>query len=194
MFGYHGRFAVLNICSQPSIQKLVGSLAQDAQVYLTEEAVHTDAYVEETPGVNNALMDLKEEFVPSSVDQAILIQAVKKINVRVTTRNKRYAETVGIRIALPNDDCYIFSNNRFHRSLTLPLGQQFMYGPIRCIDSLRSYGHEQWRYIQIAVKFLYGLLFRDHHPPPELASFFMQHSVSPHPTIRIVAQKYTIFR
>ncbi|KAI0961210.1 hypothetical protein AcV7_000369 [Taiwanofungus camphoratus] len=157
---FHGQYLLSLLECQhqekPSIQKLVGSLAQDAQVYLTEEAVHTDAYVEETPGVNNALMDLKEEFVPSSVDQAILIQAVKKINVRVTTRNKRYAETIS------------------------------------SILDVASRPTIHWRYIQIAMKFLYGLLFRDHHPPPELASFFVQHSVSPHPTIRIVAQKAVI--
>ncbi|KAH8100456.1 ARM repeat-containing protein [Cristinia sonorae] len=46
-----------------------------------------------------------------------------------------------------------------------------------------------WRYVQFAARFLYGLLRRDVAPPPEMAKFFIDMSISPHPTIRSTAQK-----
>ncbi|KAL7285729.1 hypothetical protein ACG7TL_000834 [Trametes sanguinea] len=49
-----------------------------------------------------------------------------------------------------------------------------------------------WRYVQFAIRFLYGLLRRDCAPPPALAAFFLKQSISPHTTIRVTAQKAVV--
>ncbi|KAI0762664.1 ARM repeat-containing protein [Fomes fomentarius] len=49
-----------------------------------------------------------------------------------------------------------------------------------------------WRYVQFAIRFLYGLLRRDQAPPPSLAAFFLRQSISPHTTIRVTAQKAVV--
>ncbi|KAJ6501707.1 hypothetical protein C8R47DRAFT_1108448 [Mycena vitilis] len=41
-----------------------------------------------------------------------------------------------------------------------------------------------WRYVQMAARFLSALLRRDVAPPPAVAEFFLEHSISPQPTIR----------
>ncbi len=79
---------------QPSVQKLVGNVAQDALVYLNEESCHTDAFAEDISGVLRALADLRHEFSASLVDPRILQEALLKSNVRVPLKNQRYAETV----------------------------------------------------------------------------------------------------
>ncbi|KAF7339947.1 hypothetical protein MVEN_01912400 [Mycena venus] len=45
-----------------------------------------------------------------------------------------------------------------------------------------------WRYVQIATRFLSALLRRDVAAPPGVAQFFLEHSISPQPTIRASAQ------
>ncbi|KAJ7785950.1 hypothetical protein B0H16DRAFT_1488659 [Mycena metata] len=45
-----------------------------------------------------------------------------------------------------------------------------------------------WRYVQIATRFLSALLRRDIPVPPGVAQFFLEHSISPQPTIRTSAQ------
>ncbi|KAG6869165.1 hypothetical protein C0993_012264 [Termitomyces sp. T159_Od127] len=46
-----------------------------------------------------------------------------------------------------------------------------------------------WRYVQMASRFLLGLLRRDAVTPPEVVKFFMEQTLSPQPTIRYTAQK-----
>ncbi|KAK7468647.1 Proteasome activator BLM10 [Stygiomarasmius scandens] len=46
-----------------------------------------------------------------------------------------------------------------------------------------------WRYVQMACRFLYGLLRRDVPFPPEVASFFLEHTISPQPSIRLCSQR-----
>ncbi|KAJ7456643.1 hypothetical protein FB451DRAFT_1276697 [Mycena latifolia] len=54
-----------------------------------------------------------------------------------------------------------------------------------------------WRYVQIATRFLAALLRRDVPALPGVAQFFLEHSISPQPTIRASAQlaivKLTMF-
>jgi proteasome activator subunit 4 len=45
-----------------------------------------------------------------------------------------------------------------------------------------------WRYVQMAERFLNNLLRRDSPAPPEVAKLFMEHSISPQPTISNNAQ------
>ena len=90
---FHLRRAYL-VSAQPSVQKLVGSVAQDALVYLNEESCHTDGFTEDVPGVLAALEDLTGEFSRPIVDQAILRAAEGKSTARITLKNRRYAETV----------------------------------------------------------------------------------------------------
>ncbi|THV06075.1 hypothetical protein K435DRAFT_712109 [Dendrothele bispora CBS 962.96] len=46
-----------------------------------------------------------------------------------------------------------------------------------------------WRYVQIACRFLNGLLRRDVASSPEAVTFFMQHTISPQPSIRLSSQR-----
>ena len=78
---------------QPSIQKLVGNLSTDCLTHLTEEAVHTDAYTQDTPGVKTALRDLRTEF--SAVDPGLLAEVLQKAPIRATRRKHMYNQTVG---------------------------------------------------------------------------------------------------
>lgn len=78
---------------QPSIQKLVGNLGSDCLPHLTEEAVHTDADTQATPGIENALLALKEEF-SSSVNSDLLAEALRKAPIRAAKRKAAYDETV----------------------------------------------------------------------------------------------------
>ena len=63
-------------------------------VHLSEEATHVDAYVLETPGVDQALFDLEIEFSASFVDQNILKKATEKSKARVIRRDVVYSDTV----------------------------------------------------------------------------------------------------
>ncbi|KAJ8084329.1 Proteasome activator BLM10 [Marasmius tenuissimus] len=46
-----------------------------------------------------------------------------------------------------------------------------------------------WRYVQMATRFLYGLLSRAFTQPPELYEFFINHVVSPQPSIRSTSSR-----
>ncbi|KAF7784715.1 hypothetical protein Agabi119p4_880 [Agaricus bisporus var. burnettii] len=46
-----------------------------------------------------------------------------------------------------------------------------------------------WRYVQMSLGFLFNLLRRDHPVMPQMAQFFVDHCISPQPTIRATAQK-----
>ncbi|OBZ79732.1 Proteasome activator complex subunit 4A [Grifola frondosa] len=157
---FHGQYLLSLLDCQhqekPSIQKLVGSVAQDALVYLTEESIHTDAFAEEVPGVMQAVDALKEDFTYTSTDQQLLAEAAAKANARAVTKNQRYTEVVSAILEV----------------------------------AMRPTTH--WRYLQFGARFLYGLLRRDHPPPPALAAFFLQNSISPHATIRLTAQKAVV--
>ena len=82
------------ISYQPSVQKLIDSVAQDALVYLNEESCHTDAFIEPIPGVLQALNALKQEFSSPVVDQSVLEAAAGKSDARVALKYQRYTETV----------------------------------------------------------------------------------------------------
>lgn len=87
---------MINVALQPSIQKLVGNLAQDAAVYLTEEATHTGAFLENIPGVINALTALKEEYPVTSEDHRILAHAIQKVPDRAAAKNRHHEDTVNV--------------------------------------------------------------------------------------------------
>ncbi|KAL6304169.1 ARM repeat-containing protein [Sparassis latifolia] len=154
---FHGQYllALLECQHQekPSIQKLVGSLAQDALMLMAEESVHTEAYPEEVPGVLSAVTDLKKDLDYLEAYGEVQEQALQRVGVRMARRNERYVQTVS------------------------------------AILEVASKPTTHWRYLQIAAKFLYALLRRDFPPSPELARFFTRLSISPHPTIRTIAQK-----
>ncbi|TFK89763.1 ARM repeat-containing protein [Polyporus arcularius HHB13444] len=157
---FHGQYLLSLLDCQhqekPSVQKLVGSVAQDALVYLNEESFHTDAFTEEIPDVLRALGELKQEFASSVVDQAIARAAAEKCGPRVVLKNRRYMETVN------------------------------------AILEVAERPTTHWRYVQFAIRFLYGLLRRDSAPPPAVAAFFLRQSISPHNTIRVTAQKAVV--
>ena len=79
---------------QPSVQKLITSIAQDCVLHLNEEATHIDAYALETPRVDQALFDLENEFSTSFVDRNFLKNATEKSTARVIRRNIVYNDTV----------------------------------------------------------------------------------------------------
>lgn len=79
---------------QPSIQKLVGSVAQDCLSFLTEESFHTDVFNEDTSSLGHALEELFHEFSPNLIDQDLLEKALAKAPVRAAVKTERYNEDV----------------------------------------------------------------------------------------------------
>ena len=78
----------------------MNSVAQDVLIHLNEEAVHTDAFTESVPGLEEALAELKKEFSANFLDQQILSEANHKIASRVTNRFKSYDQTVWVSCSL----------------------------------------------------------------------------------------------
>ncbi|KAL4243149.1 BLM10 family protein [Abortiporus biennis] len=138
---------------KPSIQNVVGSIAQDALVHLAEEAMHTDAFADGTLRLEEALHNLYREFSSQLVDKTLLDQANLKTPARINLKLQKENQTI-------LDLLEIASRPSTH-----------------------------WRYVQMSMRFLYHLLRRDASPPPQLARFFAEHTISPHPTIRTYAQK-----
>ncbi|TFK57500.1 ARM repeat-containing protein [Heliocybe sulcata] len=155
----HGKYlsALLECQHQekPSIQQLVASLAHDCLVHLSEEAVHTDSYAEETPAIDAILNDLEVEFT-STIDEDLLKEAAGKAGIRASARESAYQHTLSSILSL----------------------------------ALKPTTH--WRYVQMAIRFMYGLLRRDAHTPPMLAQFLLEHTVSPHATIRAYSQRAVV--
>ncbi|EPQ60983.1 hypothetical protein GLOTRDRAFT_53630 [Gloeophyllum trabeum ATCC 11539] len=157
---FHGKYLVALLECQhqekPSIQQLVASLAHDSLVHLSEEAIHTDAYKEDTSGVLSGLEDLQTEFASPFTDQKLLQEAMSKVDKRASQREAAYQETVS------------------------------------SILNLALKGTTHWRYVQMAIRFMYGLLRRDVHTSPALARFLLENTISPHPTIRTYAQRAVV--
>jgi proteasome activator subunit 4 len=62
--------------------------------YLTEEAVHTDAFTQDTPGIKTVLLALEAEFSSSALDADLLVEALQKAPTRIAKRRYRYNQTV----------------------------------------------------------------------------------------------------
>ena len=90
---------------QPSIQKLVGNVAQDCLSFLTEESFHTDVFNEDTSSLEHALDELAQEFSPNLIDRALLDKALEKAPVRAAVKIQRYNEDVRL-CRLVNADSY----------------------------------------------------------------------------------------
>ncbi|KAF9648519.1 ARM repeat-containing protein [Thelephora ganbajun] len=82
---------------KPSIQKLVSDCASECLAHLSDEAVHSEAYREDIPGVLAALDDLEKVFGDSLVDKALLKEALEKVDARFaaeTGKHERNLESV----------------------------------------------------------------------------------------------------
>jgi len=88
---------VVNLCHcQPSIQKLITSIAHDATANLAEETTRTDAYTESAPQVKLATDALRTELSPDVIDHDVLSEALRKSVARIEAREKKYNQTVGL--------------------------------------------------------------------------------------------------
>lgn len=92
--GFYSLYGVTYASTQPSIQKIITSISQDALGFLTEEAIHTDAYSEEIPRVVEALAELDAEFSPGFIDQALVRDAVIKARARAELKVRKQDEDV----------------------------------------------------------------------------------------------------
>ncbi|EIN13635.1 hypothetical protein PUNSTDRAFT_94829 [Punctularia strigosozonata HHB-11173 SS5] len=79
---------------KPSIQKLISSIASDVTPYLSEEAVHTDAFMEDISAVEAAIESLRSEFSPALINQGLLEEALAKAPVRSQRRIRNYDEVL----------------------------------------------------------------------------------------------------
>lgn len=79
---------------QPSIQKLVTNCASECLAHLSDEAVHSEAYREDIPGVLVVLDDLEGEFSGSLVDKALLEEALEKMEARFTMETRKHERNV----------------------------------------------------------------------------------------------------
>ena len=57
--------------------------------------MHTDAYLLETPRVEEALLGLEAEFTNELVSKPLLTEATRKGRVRIAKRSMAYNNTVG---------------------------------------------------------------------------------------------------
>lgn len=79
---------------QPSIQKLVSSVANDAIANLAEETTRTDAYTDSVPAIKLAADALRIEFSLNMIDDDLLGEALQKSSIRALARESKYSETV----------------------------------------------------------------------------------------------------
>ena len=79
---------------QPSIQKLVSNCASECLAHLSDEAVHSEAYREDIPGVIAALDDLEGVFNDSVLDRALLKVALDRMEVRFTAETQKHEKNV----------------------------------------------------------------------------------------------------
>ena len=89
-------YQTLSICSlvQPSIQKLVSNCASECLAHLGDEAVHSEAYREDIPGVLSALETLEGSFGGSLVDKALLKKATENMEARFTAETRKHEKNV----------------------------------------------------------------------------------------------------
>lgn len=102
-------FHTLLTAVQPSIQKLVGSVVQDALVHLTEESVHTVTFSESTQRLDTVLQSLAEEFSTRLINHSILKRAVDRSPARISQRLQLYQDTVSTWKAYLGMSCSLFS-------------------------------------------------------------------------------------
>lgn len=79
---------------QPSIQKLVANITSESLVHLTEEAVNTDTYTDDTPDLRDAARELVQEFGPQVLDRDLAEEARRKAGVRRQRRIATEKQTV----------------------------------------------------------------------------------------------------
>ncbi|KAF7789210.1 hypothetical protein EIP86_000151 [Pleurotus ostreatoroseus] len=95
---FHGQYlrTILECQHQekPSVQKLVGSVAEDTLSYLTEEAVHTNIFVEDVPDLVMALDDLATEFSPATVNAQLLVEASNMARKLGEAKRQRHQEAI----------------------------------------------------------------------------------------------------
>lgn len=72
----------------------MGNLIQSSLVYITEESLHTNAFIDPVPRIEQAIRDLATEFTPKLINRDILREAVAKLEPRVAERNRQYDATV----------------------------------------------------------------------------------------------------
>jgi proteasome activator subunit 4 len=88
---------------QPSIQKLVSNCASECLAHLSDEAVHSEAYREDVPGVLAALDDLEGSFSDALVDKALLKSALDKMEARFAAETGKHERNV----------CWSFTHDMF---------------------------------------------------------------------------------
>lgn len=78
---------------QPSVQKLITSVAAETIVQLAEETLFTDAYTLPILGAAKAMAELQSEF-PAKLDKGVLDEALKKAPLRVALNREARERTV----------------------------------------------------------------------------------------------------
>ena len=108
--------------AQPSIQKLVSNCASECLAHLSDEAVHSESYREDIPGVLAALDNLEGAFSDSLVDKALLKEALGKMEARFTAETRKHERNVR----------HPISRNMFH---TLNHNIVARVGPRSCLQT-----------------------------------------------------------
>ena len=87
---------ILNIRSfpQPSTQKLVSNCASECLAHLSDEAVHSETYREDIPGVLAALDGLEGTFGDSLINKVLLGEALGKMEARFTAETRKHERNV----------------------------------------------------------------------------------------------------
>lgn len=75
-------------------------VAQDVLLHLNEEAVHTDAFTEAVPRLDDALLQLEGEFSSNFIDRDILAEATQKVAPRVALREDSHVNMVWVPLCI----------------------------------------------------------------------------------------------
>ncbi|KAF8587289.1 ARM repeat-containing protein [Ramaria rubella] len=149
---YAGKYllSLLNCQHQekPSIQKLVSNTMADILGNLTPESFSSHVYSLDTPGVDEAIRLVRQQFGLSDVDLPLLDKAISTLPARLQRKEALYAST------------------------------------LNSVLELARAPTTHWRYVQAAARFLSHMIRRDVSPSPGVARFFIDNTLSDHPSLR----------
>lgn len=69
-------------------------MVSDCEPQLTEEAVHTYAFVQGTSDLSHVALDVQSEFTLSLIDRELLDEAFQKVSTRAVICQQEYEATV----------------------------------------------------------------------------------------------------
>jgi hypothetical protein len=138
--------------------------------------------------LDGALAVLEKE-VSRGVNQRLLEECTHKAAIRIQKREAIYQDTVSLSGFGIDSDFDVFCvKGIFHRQYCHEINDSC--GHFGCTIVLLLNLACQWKYVQMATRFLYHLLRRDVTPSGELVRFFLTQAIGSQPMTQNTAQRY----